>query len=73
MEDNQVIKNCYFSKKTYLPFGTTDQISTYGKLNLLTIKSIWYSLLEKGKEDWYKPNYTISFFTLSEKKNLTNL
>ena len=34
---------------------------------------IWSSLLEKGKEDPYRPKYTTGVFTLPEKKHLTNL
>ena len=56
-----------------LHFCTSEQMSTYGKLNLLLIKSIWSSLLEKGKEDSYRSKYTTNFLTLPEKKRLTNL
>ena len=53
------ILNCYF--KINLHFGTSDYISTYGKLNLLPINSIfWSSLLEKCK-DWCRQKYTTSF------------
>ena len=49
--------------KINLHFGTSDCISTYGKLNLLPINSIfWTSLLEKCKDDWCRrPKYTTSF------------
>ena len=57
---NQHFKLLFF--KINLHFGTSEYISTYGKLNLLPINSIfWSSLLEKCKEDWSRPNYTTSF------------
>ena len=69
---NQHFKLLFF--KENLQFGTSEQISVYIKLSLLTVKSIfWSSLLEKGKEDSYRPMYTTSFFTLPEKKCLANL
>ena len=34
---------------------------------------IWSSLLEKCKEDSYRPQYATNFFTLSEKKCPTNI
>ena len=49
-------------------------MSTYGKINLFLINSIYlvFSSVEY-KEDSYKPNYTTSFFfTLPENKRLTN-
>ena len=50
----------FFKKKLHL--RTSEQMSTYGKLNLLSIKSIYLVfLLEKGKEDSYRPKYTTSF------------
>ena len=57
---NQHFKLLFF--KINLHFGTSEYISTYGKLDLLPINSIfWFSLLEKGKEDWCRPKYTTSF------------
>ena len=57
---NQHFKLLFF--KINLHYGTSDYISTYGKLNLLPINSIfWSSLREKCKEDWCRPKYTTSF------------
>ena len=48
--------------KINLHFGISDNISTYGKLNLLPIGSVfWSSLLEKCNEDWCRPKYTTGF------------
>ena len=60
--------------KEHLHFGISEQISTYGKLNLLPFKSIWLVFSSRETQGrLYRPKYTISFFTLSENKRLANL
>ena len=60
------ILNCYFSKKKFLHFGASEQMSTYGKLNLLTIKSTYlvFSSRERQKRPiqikvYYKLFYSV--------------
>ena len=52
-------------------FGTSYWMSTYGKINLFLINSIYlvFSSVEY-KEDSYKPNYTTSLFSLCLKTNV---
>ena len=55
---NQHFKQLFFKTNLHL----SDYISTYGKLNLLSINNIFLSsLLEKCKENWCRPKYTTSF------------
>ena len=70
---NQHFKMLFF--KENLHFGKSEQTSTYGKVNLLLIKSIYliFSSRERQKSLIQTKVYHTSFFTLSEKKCLTNL
>ena len=52
------ILNCHFSKKTH--FGTSEQMSTYGKLNLLPIKSIY--LVFSSRERQTRPIQTKVYY-----------
>ena len=51
--------------KINLHFGTSDNRSTCGKLNLLPINSIfWSALLQKCKEDSQTKNYYKLFYSV---------
>ena len=67
-----ILKLLFFTTNLY--FVTSNQISTYRKLNLPLTSSIYFVFLPLDiQKNSNRPKYTTRFLTLSEKKRPTNL